>query len=118
MTLTTEALTGGFAEPVFQAQSVFKMMMDGMARPGNLQTVTQASDAFKPFAVEQRRSGPALRSQPNHAGFAAVAPASRGARLRHNSGPACRRRTLSRKRRRFRWRCNSPVPVFRRPARW
>ncbi|MDE1991726.1 MAG: phosphonate C-P lyase system protein PhnH [Rhizobiaceae bacterium] len=34
-----EALTGGFADPVFNAQSVFKMMMDAMARPGTLQTV-------------------------------------------------------------------------------
>ena len=35
----TEALTGGFADPVFHAQSVFKMLMDGMARPGMIQTV-------------------------------------------------------------------------------
>lgn len=35
-----DALTGGFANPVFDAQSVFKMMMDAMARPGTLQTVT------------------------------------------------------------------------------
>lgn len=39
MSLKTEALTGGFSEPVFQAQSVFRMMMDGMARPGTIQTV-------------------------------------------------------------------------------
>ncbi|TBZ76163.1 phosphonate C-P lyase system protein PhnH [Rhizobium leguminosarum] len=39
MGLKTEALTGGFAEPVFHAQSVFKMLMDGMARPGTIQTV-------------------------------------------------------------------------------
>ncbi|ACI57385.1 phosphonate C-P lyase system protein PhnH [Rhizobium leguminosarum bv. trifolii WSM2304] len=39
MGLKTEALTGGFAEPVFDAQSVFKMLMDGMARPGTIQTV-------------------------------------------------------------------------------
>ncbi|MBB5576789.1 phosphonate C-P lyase system protein PhnH [Rhizobium sp. BR 317] len=35
-----EALTGGFTDPVFDAQSVFKMMMDAMARPGIIQTVT------------------------------------------------------------------------------
>jgi alpha-D-ribose 1-methylphosphonate 5-triphosphate synthase subunit PhnH len=40
MNLKTEALTGGFAEPVFEAQSVFKMLMDGMARPGTIQTVS------------------------------------------------------------------------------
>ncbi|MGO6967717.1 phosphonate C-P lyase system protein PhnH [Rhizobium leguminosarum] len=39
MGMKTEALTGGFAEPVFHAQSVFKMLMDGMARPGTIQTV-------------------------------------------------------------------------------
>ncbi|MBY5580103.1 phosphonate C-P lyase system protein PhnH [Rhizobium leguminosarum] len=39
MGLRTEALTGSFAEPVFHAQSVFKMLMDGMARPGTIQTV-------------------------------------------------------------------------------
>ncbi|MCL6706020.1 phosphonate C-P lyase system protein PhnH [Pseudomonas sp. R2.Fl] len=35
----TDALTGGFTEPVFQAQSVFRMLMDGMARPGTIQTI-------------------------------------------------------------------------------
>ncbi|AVA19871.1 MULTISPECIES: phosphonate C-P lyase system protein PhnH [unclassified Rhizobium] len=35
-----DALTGGFADPVFDAQSVFKMMMDAMARPGIIQTIT------------------------------------------------------------------------------
>ncbi|KKZ88033.1 carbon-phosphorus lyase subunit PhnH [Rhizobium phaseoli] len=39
MGFKTEALTGGFAEPVFHAQSVFKLLMDGMARPGTIQTV-------------------------------------------------------------------------------
>ena len=39
MTMKTEALTGGFAEPVYHAQAVFKVMMDGMARPGTIQTV-------------------------------------------------------------------------------
>ncbi|KAA0699111.1 phosphonate C-P lyase system protein PhnH [Neorhizobium sp. P12A] len=39
MSLSNEALTGGFAEPVYNAQSVFKMLMDAMARPGTIQTV-------------------------------------------------------------------------------
>jgi alpha-D-ribose 1-methylphosphonate 5-triphosphate synthase subunit PhnH len=34
-----EALTGGFAEPVHQAQSVFRMMMDCLARPGTIQSI-------------------------------------------------------------------------------
>ena len=39
MITKTEALTGGFSEPVFHAQSIFKMLMDGMARPGTIQAV-------------------------------------------------------------------------------
>ncbi|PKA43972.1 phosphonate C-P lyase system protein PhnH [Rhizobium sullae] len=39
MSLKIEALTGGFTEPVFQSQSVFKTMMDSMARPGTIQTI-------------------------------------------------------------------------------
>ncbi|KWV41462.1 phosphonate C-P lyase system protein PhnH [Rhizobium altiplani] len=51
MSLKTEVpkndvLAGGFAEPVFHAQSVFKLMMDAMARPGTIQTV--APDALPP----------------------------------------------------------------------
>ncbi len=51
MSLKTEVpkndvLAGGFAEPVFHAQSVFKLMMDAMARPGTIQTV--APDALTP----------------------------------------------------------------------
>ena len=38
-TFGNEALTGGFIDPVFDAQSVFKKAMDAMARPGTLQTV-------------------------------------------------------------------------------
>jgi alpha-D-ribose 1-methylphosphonate 5-triphosphate synthase subunit PhnH len=39
MTITSEVLSGGFSDPVFQSQSVFRMVMDGMARPGTIQTV-------------------------------------------------------------------------------
>lgn len=46
MNIKTDALSGGFADPVFHAQGVFKAMMDGMARPGTLQTV--APDAAPP----------------------------------------------------------------------
>jgi len=40
MELRNDTLTGGFADPVFQAQSVFKAMMDAMARPGSIQTLS------------------------------------------------------------------------------
>jgi alpha-D-ribose 1-methylphosphonate 5-triphosphate synthase subunit PhnH len=49
MSLKTEALTGGFGEPVFHAQSVFKLMMDAMARPGTVQTVSP--DAAPPIPL-------------------------------------------------------------------
>ena len=38
MSVDTETFNGGFADPVFQGQSVFKTIMDGMARPGTIQT--------------------------------------------------------------------------------
>jgi len=46
MTITSDALSGGFSKPVFQSQSVFRMLMDGMARPGLIQRVV--SDAGQP----------------------------------------------------------------------
>ncbi|MFJ6326677.1 MULTISPECIES: phosphonate C-P lyase system protein PhnH [unclassified Rhizobium] len=39
-TFGNDALTGGFTDPVFDGQSVFKLMMDAMARPGTLQTIS------------------------------------------------------------------------------
>lgn len=51
MSAKTDVLTGGFAEPVFQAQSVFKMLMDGMARPGTIQTVAADVTAPAPLGI-------------------------------------------------------------------
>lgn len=51
MSLKTEALTGGFAEPVFHAQSVFKILMDGMARPGTIQTVAPGVAPPAPLGI-------------------------------------------------------------------
>jgi alpha-D-ribose 1-methylphosphonate 5-triphosphate synthase subunit PhnH len=51
MSAKTDVLTGGFAEPVFEAQSVFKMLMDGMARPGTIQTVAADVTAPAPLGM-------------------------------------------------------------------
>lgn len=40
MAIQTQALSGGFREPVYDSQSVFRLLMDGMARPGSVQTVS------------------------------------------------------------------------------
>jgi alpha-D-ribose 1-methylphosphonate 5-triphosphate synthase subunit PhnH len=47
----TDALSGGFAEPVFLAQSVFKRMMDAMARPGTIQTVAPDAEPPAPLGI-------------------------------------------------------------------
>lgn len=39
MTLRTEALTGGYLDPVHDAQSTFRVLMGSMARPGTIETV-------------------------------------------------------------------------------
>ncbi|MCF6369203.1 phosphonate C-P lyase system protein PhnH [Rhizobium halophilum] len=39
MSMNAKALSGGFAQPVFDAQAVFRLLMDGMSRPGTHQTV-------------------------------------------------------------------------------
>ena len=36
----TLAFAGGFREPVFEAQAVFRTLMDCMARPGTIGSVT------------------------------------------------------------------------------
>jgi alpha-D-ribose 1-methylphosphonate 5-triphosphate synthase subunit PhnH len=38
--------TGGFEQPVFQSQSVFRLLMESMARPGTIQSV--ATDVAQP----------------------------------------------------------------------
>jgi alpha-D-ribose 1-methylphosphonate 5-triphosphate synthase subunit PhnH len=51
MNLSTEALVGGFEQPVFNSQSVFKAAMDGMARPGTIQTVGAEISPPAPFGL-------------------------------------------------------------------
>ncbi|MCM2401503.1 phosphonate C-P lyase system protein PhnH [Rhizobium sp. S153] len=47
----TDALTGGFTEPVFHAQSVFRTLMDCMARPGSIRAVTPHVDPPAPLGA-------------------------------------------------------------------
>lgn len=66
MSLTTpssfgnDALTGGFTDPVFDAQTVFKMMMDAMARPGTLQAVVADIAPPAPLGIAAGAIGLAL----------------------------------------------------------
>ena len=43
MAYRNESYTGGFAEPVFESQATFKMLMDCMARPGTIATLKASS---------------------------------------------------------------------------
>ena len=43
MAYRTESYTGGFVDPVFEAQSTFKILMDCMARPGTVATLSAPS---------------------------------------------------------------------------
>jgi alpha-D-ribose 1-methylphosphonate 5-triphosphate synthase subunit PhnH len=53
MIVSAQALSGGFSEPVFDAQSVFKEAMDGMARPGTIRTVDCDVTPPEPFGTAQ-----------------------------------------------------------------
>lgn len=55
--LAVETLAGGFAEPVFEAQAVFRALMDGFARPG---TVGMAVNAVRPPASLGKASASVL----------------------------------------------------------
>ncbi|MCX8995650.1 phosphonate C-P lyase system protein PhnH [Rhizobiaceae bacterium BDR2-2] len=51
MGAAADTLAGGFHDPVFQGQAVFRLVMDGMARPGTLQTVTDEAGAPAPLGA-------------------------------------------------------------------
>ncbi|GEO85387.1 MULTISPECIES: phosphonate C-P lyase system protein PhnH [Alphaproteobacteria] len=51
MNAKIEALTGGFAEPVHHAQSVFRMMMDCLSRPGTIKSILPEVEPPKPMGI-------------------------------------------------------------------
>jgi alpha-D-ribose 1-methylphosphonate 5-triphosphate synthase subunit PhnH len=51
MAANTEAFVGGFSNPVFESQSVFRMLMDGMARPGTIRSVEQDAGQPEPLGA-------------------------------------------------------------------
>ncbi|AYD03311.1 phosphonate C-P lyase system protein PhnH [Neorhizobium sp. NCHU2750] len=51
MATNTEAFSGGFSDPVFQSQSIFRMLMDGMARPGSIRTVEYDAGQPEPLGA-------------------------------------------------------------------
>jgi alpha-D-ribose 1-methylphosphonate 5-triphosphate synthase subunit PhnH len=53
MTLAQEALTGGFENPVLDAQAVFRDLMDAMARPGTIRDLRVSAEAPAPFSTAQ-----------------------------------------------------------------
>lgn len=50
MSLDTLAFTGGFQEPVFEAQAVFRTLMDCMARPGTIGHIAATVAPPRPMA--------------------------------------------------------------------
>lgn len=51
MSANTHAFTGGFTDPVFQSQSIFRMLMDGMARPGSIRAVEHDAGQPEPLGA-------------------------------------------------------------------
>lgn len=49
MTMTSHILSGGFSKPVFESQNVFRMLMDGMSRPGTIHQIETESGQPQPF---------------------------------------------------------------------
>jgi alpha-D-ribose 1-methylphosphonate 5-triphosphate synthase subunit PhnH len=53
MTYQAEALTGGFDNPVFGAQAIFRAVMNAMARPGTIEPCNMDPQAPEPFSTAQ-----------------------------------------------------------------
>lgn len=51
MAPNTEVFSGGFSNPVFETQSIFRLLMDGMARPGTIREVQCDAGQPEPFGA-------------------------------------------------------------------
>ena len=49
--IAPEVLTGGFADPVFQSQAVFRKILDAFARPGRVMAIPPLVAAPAPLLV-------------------------------------------------------------------